>query len=53
MTSGGTTQAASSSSPFAIVSGAPKTMPNAPIVVTAMHQVQIIRARSTLLDMRP
>jgi len=53
MTTGGTMQAARSRSAFAIVSGAPKAIPNAPIVVTAMHQVQIIRARSTLLDMRP
>jgi hypothetical protein len=52
MTNGGTTQAANSSSPFAIVRGAPRTMPNAPIVITDMHQVPTIRTRSTLLDMQ-
>jgi len=52
MTNGGTTQAANSSSPFAIVKGAPKAMPNAPAVVTDMHHVQTIRARSRLLDMQ-
>ena len=52
MTSGGTTQAANSSSPLAIVRGAPKTTPNAPIVITDMHQVSISRARNTLVDMQ-
>jgi hypothetical protein len=52
MTNGGTTQAANSNSPFAIVRGAPKAMPSAPIVITDMHQVQTIRARSRLLDMQ-
>ena len=44
-------QAASNSSLFAIVIGAPRTMDTAPIVITDMYQVATIRARRTLLDM--
>src|SRR4051812_47018292 len=50
-TSGGTTQAASNSSLFAIVVGAPRAMDSAPIVIIDMYQVATIRARRTFLDM--
>ena len=52
MIRGGTTQAANNNSPFGIVRGAPKTTPDAPIVITDMHEVATLRARITLFDMQ-
>src|SRR4051812_40686128 len=43
--------AASNSSLFAIVMGAPRATDSAPIVITDMYQVATIRARRTFLDM--
>jgi hypothetical protein len=43
--------AASNSSLFAIVMGAPRATDSAPIVIIDMYQVATIRARRTFLDM--